>query len=168
MAFAIGGKLGVDLAKTYTDGVAPFQLGDEVTDSAGTTFKFVRFSAAKTTAVPYLIGSDFTLGNEATTAGVSVAPVGLGVPQVDLTAPDSGVSYSYGWVAIKGPMSVFVAGATSANVEILTTSVSGMLASAGTGKRVDGLRVITAPGSIAVSALASAYSADTIQVPTDA
>lgn len=169
MAYAVSPTLlGVDFEKTYTDGKQPFSAGQEVLGSDGTVYKFVKFTAAKTLGVPYLIGSDFVLGNEVTTAGVSVAPVGVGVPQVALTAPDAGISYAYGWVAIKGPMSVFVAGACSANVEILTTSVSGMLASAGVGKRIDGLKVTSAPGSIAVSALATAFAATEITVPTDA
>ena len=168
MAFAVSPPtIGVDFEKTYTDGTKEFQLGDEILGSDGTTYKFVRFTAAKTKGKAYIIGSDFTLGNGLAIAEQTSAPLAVGVPQVDLTAPDSDQTYSYGWVAVKGPMQVFAAGNTSANTELYTSSLVGVLHSNVSGaKLVQGAKLTAAARSTS-SALAAAFASTFLSVPSD-
>lgn len=159
--------IGVDFEKTYTDGTLEHRLGDEIIGSDGTTFKFVRFTGAKTKGKVYIIGSDFTLGNGLAIAEQTSAPLAVGVPQVDLSAPDSDQTYAYGWVATKGPMQVFAAGNTAANTELYTSSLVGVLHSNVSGaKLVSGVKLTALAGATS-SALANAYAATTMAVPND-
>lgn len=167
MSHAIAPILGVNFDNTITDGNYPFPLGTELLGNDGITYKLVRFTAARTRGLVYIIGSDFTLGNAITTSNSSASPVLLGVPQVDLLAPDAGVTHAYGWVAIDGPLSVAgVAGAT-ADQEIFTTSVGGLVNSLVAGaKRIEGLKFTsTVPTNSAVTA---AFAAQKLMIGTDA
>lgn len=167
--FSLSGRLGIDFEASYTDGKFNHNLGDIQVDSNGTEFMFVRFTAAKTQGLAYIVGYDFTLGSGITTTLASAAPIALGVPQADLSAPDSGQTYSYGWVAVGGTgFEVRGVGSCSADVELFTTSVSGLLNSAISGaKRVEGAKFTTT--CTADSALTAAFSLNQrLNIGTDA
>lgn len=160
-------KLGTDFTKTYVDGKFQHTLGDEIIDSAGTTYKFVRFTAAKTKGLIYMIDHNFTLGSASTTALTSTAPFGYGVPQTDLTAPNSDQTYSYGFVAIKGPMVLLDVTLPSADIELYTSSITGITQSnVGGGKAIDGLKFTSA--ATTVSAIRNAFSYLPLGMRTDA
>lgn len=170
MAFALSGKIGVDFTKSYTDGNFPFRLGDVERGSDGITYMFVRATAAKTAGLVYILDDNFTVADGITTSGVSASPVALCVPQTTSTAPDSGQTYSYFWVAVAGALSVFEGrgGTVSADVELFTTATAGIVDSFVTGtsaKRIDDLKFTA---TVTSSALSAAYASRPISVPTDA
>lgn len=166
MGYSKGQVLGVDFTKTYTDGNFDYTPGQTLEDSAGTTFMFVRHTAAKTAGYAGIIDQNFTFGSVVTTSLTSAAPLALGVPQVDIEAPDSGQTYSYSWVAVKGPMNVIGVNGCSADVELYTTSVGGTLNSLVSGnKKVFGLKFTTAV--TAASTATAAYASSFVTVPDD-
>ena len=168
MTFGVGQTLGIDFTKTDTNVLtSSFSLGERQLGSDGITYLRVRATAAKTRGLVYIVGSDFTVGNGITTSGVSVAPVACGVPQTTSLAPDSGETYSYFWVAVKGPMSIAGVGSCAADVEVYTTSVAGLLNSAISGaKRLEGVKFTTAV--TADSAVTAAFAVADIGCSTDA
>ena len=166
MGYSKGQTLGIDFTQTYTNGQFDFTPGETREDSAGTTFMFVRHTAAKTAGYAAIIDETFTFGSLITTTLTSTAPIALGVPQVDLEAPNSDQTYSYSWVAIAGPMNVVGVNGCSANVELYTTSVGGTLNSLVSGnKKVFGLKFTTAV--TAASTPTAAYGTNKIGVPDD-
>ncbi len=159
--------IGVDFEKTYKDGKLEHTLGDEILGADGVTYKFVRFTAAKTKGLVYIIDESFTLGSGLAISGQTSAPLVLGVPQINLEAPNSDQTYAYGWVAIKGPFQVFAAGNTAANTELYTSSLTGVLHSNVSGaKLVHGIK-LTAAAGVTASALTNAYAAVPLHVPSD-
>lgn len=144
MSHATSGRAGIRLEETDS-GINEFDLGVEETSKDGITFKRVRFTAAKDLGTPYIIGSDFTVGNALTTAGTSVAPVALGVPQVAFAAPDAADTYAYGWIAVKGPLAATGIAGCSADIETYTSSTSGQIGSLVSGaKRIEGFKFTAA------------------------
>ena len=176
MAFAISPPLaGVDFTKSYRDGHPQFTLGTEILASDGVTYKFVRFTANKSAYSPYIIGYDFTLGSVVSTSSISVAPLAAGVPQTDLAGPDSGVTYSYGWVAVKGPFQAWTANSTAGGIGVDTELYVSSFASGAFHSLVSGLKqfeavkvAVAGTGTNLSSSLATVYATDYLRVQTDA
>lgn len=150
-----------------TSGVPEFELGFEV-DRGGITYRYVRASAALDRGKVYILGRDGTVGSALSHSTHTAAPLSLGVPQVAFAAPTSPATYTFGWVAVKGRFGLETPSNCSADVELFSTSVSGILHSTAgaSGKRVDGVKLTTA-ASVA-SALNNAYGATFLTLPTDA
>lgn len=170
MTFNTGLKLGVDFTKTYTDGLTPFQPGETQTRDDGVVFMHVKFTAAKTAGLCYIIDKDYIVQTGVVTSDATSAPLKLGTFQTSTTAPDSGVTYSWGWIAIEGPFQMWGtqsgAGA-AANSELFTTSNIGQLFSSnisGTAAQVHGVKFTTAV--TAFSTMTNAFAAVPMYIPT--
>lgn len=116
-----------------TSTTAKHDLGSEYTDRNGTKWVYVKADTnAKTAYSVCYIASDYTLGD-----GVGASAVGdCGVPQVAFAASE------YGWVAIKGPMTVKYAAGVAAGAAIYTSATAGALDDAASSQlKIHGLTV---------------------------
>jgi hypothetical protein len=167
MAYSVSPTANINLEKTYSSGEAPVALGTEVVGSDGATYQLVKFQAGKDKGKVYVIGDDFELTDGLTTTGTSAAPLGLGVPQVALDAPDAGVTFAFGFVAIKGAFKLFDTLQPAADVELFTTATAGILNSNTAGaKRLEGVKFTEA--AVGASELRNAFSHLPLGVSTDA
>jgi hypothetical protein len=155
----------VDVSKVESvSGVPEYELGSEV-KRGGCTYRYVRTAGALDRGKGYILDRDSTAGSAISSSNQTSAPIALGFPQVAFAAPTSPATYSYGWVAVSGKFQIEVPGNCSANVELLSTSVGGILHSTGS-KRVDGIKITTA-ASVA-SAMNNAFAPTYVTLPTDA
>jgi hypothetical protein len=144
--------VGVDVAATHD--LPQFDLGKEVM-RGGTKYVYVSAAAAKTQYSLYYIGTDFALGNGVAGATVSASgsPAKIGVPQVAFATPSTGYTYRYGWVAVKGSLTVSAAAASTANVKVYTTTTAGQLSATSSSQSVlQGLFITSQPGVAACMA----------------
>lgn len=147
-----------------TSGVGEYELNGEET-KAGITYVYARTTAALEAGKVYILSRDGTVGSALSTSNQTGAPLRLCVPQIAVAAPTSPATYSFAWVAVKGPIVLMTPNNATADVELFTTSVAGQLHISG-GKLVSGLKLTTA--ATTSSALNNALAGTFITLPTDA
>lgn len=118
MAYALSGKLGVDLDATST--TKTFLLGDIVCASDGAEYMYVRADEALAANAFVKIDDDFECA-ELTTAISGAEPTAVGCAQVAFADTE------YGWVAISGAFTGLLAASCAADVKIGTTTTAGVL-----------------------------------------
>lgn len=143
------GPLGADASGVSTD--AKFKVGTEFTDDLGTTYRYVKSSAAVGQYKITHTDSSFTMGAEATNATLgATAPRFIVVPQMTggFTAANQ-----YGWAAVKGPMFVTSLASAVANVVLFAgNSTAGTVDDAGTVKMNNLYLTATVGGATATAA----------------
>lgn len=129
---------GVDF--TALDSTPQFKLGTKVEDDAGTTWQYVKASSSGQTAkllYPILAS------NVLSASGTAYAAANCG----KLAAPQQAMTASkYGWVAIKGPMTIATAGAVTAFNKVYTSATAGKIDdSSSTQNEIVGLYALVDP-----------------------
>lgn len=133
---AVYGKLGVDPSDTPT--AQGFALGDTYRDADGTTYEYVKASAAIAQYACVGIDED---GNAAEmTKTIADDNWRVGFAQVAFASAD------YGWVAVQGKnIRCKLAASCAADVPLYTTSTGGVLDDASTSQtKVEGVCAIAA------------------------
>lgn len=151
--------LGAQVTQVDTDGIARFEPGTRHTDESGTEYRYIRTDSALTQYYVYAFDSEWSDVAAATSATHGPQVRWLGVPQVAFAAP-SGTTYNYGWVAVKGPMTVQACSGQPVNVQMFLTSNAGIVASYAAGLyQVESL-VLTESVTHGAADAVGAFSAD--------
>lgn len=140
---------------TATHDVPQFSLGFKV-ESNGSTYVYVRATAAKSRGLVYLLDQNFTLGNGSSTV---TTPTLAAVPQVSFATPATGYTYRYGWAIVQGEIPLLSAAASaSANAKVYTTANAGVMGTSSSSQSfIPGLYLHSSPGVAALVPGRAAY-----------
>lgn len=157
MVYSTAHQLGIDVSRV--DDTQEFNLGYITQDSAGTWYQYIKNVSLNNAAANYAIAilEDNTIDASFTTTTAGASPQRVGVPQTSIAAGQ------YGWLAIRGAMTLEVGANCAADVQLYTTATGGRLDDAAT-TLVAGIKLTTARGG--TDGPAPAYAVTDITVNT--
>lgn len=154
-----GTLLGAQVTQVDTDGIPRFTLGTRHVGQTGIEYRYVGTTGALTQYYMYALDEDFYVVAAAENVAHGAQVLSLCVPQVAVAAP-SGVTYNYGWVAVKGPFRCFAVSGCAANLRMALSSNAGIVASYASGlHQIDGF-TLTASVAHGAAAAAACFASD--------